>query len=157
KTTGETVALSKEAKAAVEKLVDQYLLVKNALVKDNFTEASNQAKALQKAVTGTSMGLFNGDNHNKWMEYQKRITAQTTQFLQTKKIDEARTVFIELSNILIEMTYDFGPFEQTFYVQYCPMANQNKGAEWLSVSKTVENPYYGSRMLGCGEVLKTIQ
>ncbi|MBU2526788.1 MAG: efflux RND transporter periplasmic adaptor subunit [Bacteroidetes bacterium] len=157
KTTGETKVLSKEAKAAVEKLVNQYILVKNALVKDNLTEADKQVKSLQKAVSGTSMALFKGDNHNKWMDYQKRMNAQTTQFLQTKKIDEARTVFIELSNILIEMTHDFGPFEQTFYIQYCPMVNQNKGAEWLSISKTVENPYYGAKMNDCGEVTKTIQ
>ncbi|MDT8415416.1 MAG: efflux RND transporter periplasmic adaptor subunit [Flavobacteriaceae bacterium] len=156
-TTTKTTTLSKEAKAAVEKLVDQYLLLKNTLVKDNFAEADKQVKALQKAFSETSMGLFTGDSHNKWMDYQKRMQVQTTQFLQTKSIDEARTVFIELSNIMIEMTSDFGPFAQTFYVQYCPMANQNKGAEWISASKNVENPYYGAKMLGCGEVTKTIQ
>ena len=156
-TTVKTNTLSKEAKAAVEKLINQYLLLKNTLVEDNFAEADKQVKALQKAFSETPMGLFTGDSHNKWMDYQKRMQAQATQFLQTKSIDEARAVFIELSNIMIEMTHNFGPFEQTFYVQYCPMANQNKGAEWLSASKTVENPYYGARMLGCGEVTKTIQ
>lgn len=156
-TTTKTTTLSKEAKAAVEKLVDQYLQLKNALVKDNFAEADKQVKALQKAFSETNMGLFTGQSHNKWMDYQNRMQAQTTQFLQTKSIDEARTVFLALSNIMIEMTYDFGPFTQTFYVQYCPMANQNKGAEWISASKNVENPYYGARMLGCGEVTKTIQ
>lgn len=156
-TTVKTNTLSKEAKAAVEKLVNQYLLLKNTLVNDNFAEADKQVKTLQKAFSETPMGLFTGDNHNKWMDYQKRMQAQATQFLQTKSIDEARAVFMELSNIMIEMTYDFGPFAQTFYVQYCPMANQNKGAEWLSASQTVENPYYGAGMLGCGEVTKVVK
>lgn len=156
-TNRKTEPLSKEAKAAVEKLVNQYLQLKNALVKDNFAEASKQAKSLKEAVAKTNMSLFTGNSHNMWMAYEKRLQNQLELFLQTKKIESAREVFIELSNVMIEMTHDFGPFSQSFYIQYCPMANQNKGAEWLSVSKEIENPYYGASMLGCGEVTKTIQ
>lgn len=152
-----TETLSKEAKAAVEKLVNQYLQLKNALVKDNFAEASKQAKSLKESVSKTNMSLFTGNSHNMWIAYEKRLQKQLELFIQTKKIESAREVFIELSNIMIEMTHDFSPFSQTFYIQYCSMANQNKGAEWLSVSKEIENPYYGASMLGCGEVTKTIQ
>ncbi|NNC61403.1 MAG: DUF3347 domain-containing protein, partial [Eudoraea sp.] len=35
---------------------------------------------------------------------------------------------------------------------HCPMANSNKGADWLSSSKEIRNPYYGEAMLTCGSV-----
>ena len=31
------------------------------------------------------------------------------------------------------------------------MANDNKGAYWLDVREKVFNPYYGEKMLKCGE------
>jgi predicted SnoaL-like aldol condensation-catalyzing enzyme len=43
------------------------------------------------------------------------------------------------------------------YLQHCPMANDGKGADWLSKENVVKNPYYGSMMLGCGKVTETIK
>ena len=40
---------------------------------------------------------------------------------------------------------------------HCPMANNGKGADWLSKENEVKNPYYGSMMLGCGKVTETIK
>jgi Cu(I)/Ag(I) efflux system membrane fusion protein len=37
------------------------------------------------------------------------------------------------------------------------MANNNKGADWVSTSKEVKNPYYGQSMPTCGEVTKEIK
>ncbi|PID69752.1 MAG: hypothetical protein CR989_00130 [Flavobacteriales bacterium] len=36
------------------------------------------------------------------------------------------------------------------------MANNDKGAVWLSHSTEVLNPYYGDKMLKCGLVVDTI-
>jgi hypothetical protein len=45
--------------------------------------------------------------------------------------------------------------KNTLYEQFCPM--YDKGSAWLSSSNEVRNPYYGSKMLKCGKVQKTIQ
>jgi Cu(I)/Ag(I) efflux system membrane fusion protein len=36
------------------------------------------------------------------------------------------------------------------------MANNNKGAVWLSAEKDIMNPYYGDAMLTCGNVIEII-
>ena len=36
------------------------------------------------------------------------------------------------------------------------MANDDKGGYWLSIEKEIKNPYFGSKMLKCGEVKGTI-
>jgi hypothetical protein len=43
------------------------------------------------------------------------------------------------------------------YLEYCPMANNNEGAFWLSNEKQIKNPYFGDMMLTCGSVKETIQ
>lgn len=43
------------------------------------------------------------------------------------------------------------------YHHYCPMAMNEKGAYWLSTSPEIENPYFGQKMLTCGELVDTIK
>ena len=38
------------------------------------------------------------------------------------------------------------------YYQFCPMADNNKGAYWLSKEETILNPYFGKAMHSCGEI-----
>ena len=37
------------------------------------------------------------------------------------------------------------------------MANNNKGAFWISADTEIRNPYYGDAMLTCGSVIDTVQ
>ena len=50
----------------------------------------------------------------------------------------------------------FGIDTGTVYYQYCPMANGDKGAYWLSTIKEIKNPYFGDAMLSCGETKDTL-
>jgi hypothetical protein len=43
------------------------------------------------------------------------------------------------------------------YYDYCPMAKNDQGANWLSDVKEIKNPYFGAKMLSCGEVQEMIQ
>ncbi len=45
---------------------------------------------------------------------------------------------------------------QKVYYQYCPMAFNNKGAYWLSNQREILNPYFGNKMLKCGEVADSV-
>jgi hypothetical protein len=43
------------------------------------------------------------------------------------------------------------------YYQFCPMAFDNKGAYWISKTEDVRNPYFGLKMLSCGEIVQEIK
>jgi Cu(I)/Ag(I) efflux system membrane fusion protein len=51
----------------------------------------------------------------------------------------------------------FGLLDDTVYYQYCPMANSDQGAYWLSEIKEIKNPYFGEEMLSCGETRETFE
>jgi Cu(I)/Ag(I) efflux system membrane fusion protein len=40
--------------------------------------------------------------------------------------------------------------------EYCPMAFNDKGATWLSDEAEIKNPYFGKKMLECGEVTDSL-
>ena len=47
--------------------------------------------------------------------------------------------------------------KNAIYYQHCPMANDGKGANWLSKEEEIKNPYFGSMMLSCGKTIETLK
>ena len=43
---------------------------------------------------------------------------------------------------------------QKLYLDFCPMADDNKGAVWISETKEITNPYFGKDMATCGSIKK---
>jgi len=84
------------------------------------------------------------------------MLAAVTKASLAKDIAGIRAEFIQISSHLIESAKSHG-YDETLFVQFCPMADSNKGASWLSKSKDILNPYFGSKMLKCGSVKDTIK
>ena len=57
---------------------------------------------------------------------------------------------------MIEVIQVFGAEKSGVYIQYCPMAFNDKGADWLSYDSYIRNPYFGDLMLKCGLVTDSI-
>ena len=75
---------------------------------------------------------------------------------ELENIEEQRKQFDFLSQALINAIKVFGIPNDTFYVQHCPMAFDNAGADWISSVEEIKNPYFGDKMLTCGLVQETI-
>ena len=70
--------------------------------------------------------------------------------------EAAREAFVTLSENMILVGNQMKEMDKKLYVQHCPMADNNKGANWLSLEKEIRNPYYGNAMLTCGSVVSVI-
>jgi hypothetical protein len=71
-------------------------------------------------------------------------------------IKHQREHFDMLSKDIYELAKSFGA-GQSLYYDHCPMYNNGKGANWLSESKEIHNPYLGKAMPDCGTVKETLQ
>ena len=60
--------------------------------------------------------------------------------------------YLEIKDVLVADDAN----EISLYLQHCSMA-LNNGAEWLSVSDNIANPYFGSSMVTCGEILERVK
>lgn len=120
-----------------------YLKVKDALVASNAVEVKKAAGDLQKAlktVKGSAVAL-----------------ASATTLANASDLSEQRQLFSSVSNEMTTLVKGGQLSSGALYLEYCPMANGNTGAYWLSNEKQIKNPYFGDRMLKCGSVKETIQ
>ncbi len=135
---------------------DNYFAVKDALVKTDGNTASAKATALLSAINAVKMETLKTDEHNVWMKVLKNIKEDAEHIADTKDAKHQRDHFDTLSKNMYDLI-KVSKQETPTYYQFCPMANNGKGANWLSKENVVKNPYYGSMMLSCGKVVETIK
>ncbi|MCB0536694.1 MAG: efflux RND transporter periplasmic adaptor subunit [Chitinophagales bacterium] len=137
-------------------LVTTYIDLKDALVADESKKASQYAKELVEKANNIDMTQLKGAAHVFWMGHLKTIQSHAEKIIESTDIEEQRKQFDFLSQALIKSIKVFGVSGAVFYVQHCPMANNNYGADWLSVQSEVKNPYFGDKMMKCGSITDTI-
>jgi len=135
---------------------DRYITLKNSLVKSDIKEAAKTANEVQNALSKVDMKLLTDDSHMKWMDISGNLDKQIKLIAASGEIEEQRMAFSNFSNQFYKAVKTFGLMGKTAYYQFCPMAFENKGAYWLSESKTIQNPYYGEKMMDCGETKETL-
>ena len=143
-------------KNPLEAIFDNYFLVKNALVKSDGHLAKTTAVELLSDINAVKMEKLSIDVHVVWMKVVKNLKDDTKLISETKDIKMQRDHFDTLSANMYELIKISKP-ESPVYYQNCPMANDGKGANWLSKENVVKNPYYGSMMLTCGKTIETIK
>lgn len=121
----------------------QYEQLTAALVKGDMAAAKMTANAIQ-------LGAGQVNNGQAVADAARKIT--TAADMETQ-----RNSFAALSKDMITLVKQSGLKSGALYVDFCPMAQQDKGAYWLSRNKTIENPYFGEQMLTCGSVQETLQ
>nr|WP_294873768.1 DUF3347 domain-containing protein [uncultured Pedobacter sp.] len=120
-----------------------YVHLTNALVKGDVAEAKVAANAIELGAKD----LANGAS----------LVALVSKIGSAADVDAQRIAYAELSTNFIERVKASGLSSGEIYVDYCPMALNDKGASWLSNQKEIKNPYFGENMLACGEVKETIK
>ncbi|KFF05077.1 DUF3347 domain-containing protein [Flavobacterium reichenbachii] len=136
----------------LQTVYDAYFTVKDALIKSDSKLTSAKAKDLLIAITAVKMDKLKSNEHTVWMKVVKKLTADAKNISSTTDLKKQRETFKSLSKSTYDLIKVSNP-DQPIYKQYCPMAD----ADWLSKEKAVKNPYYGSSMLTCGNVVETIK
>jgi hypothetical protein len=158
-TTATTTEKPVEVKQVVNQLkavFDNYFAVKDALVKTDGNTSSTKAKELLTAVNAVKMDKLTTEEHTVWMKVMKDLTFDAEHIADTKDASHQRDHFMSLSKNMYALI-KVSKTETPTYYQFCPMANDGKGANWLSKENAVKNPYYGNQMLTCGKVVETIK
>jgi Cu(I)/Ag(I) efflux system membrane fusion protein len=149
--------VSDEAKKALRPIFADYMTFKDALVSDQFEEGKLAATQLKETLLSIGMSAFSGDTHDAWMHYSSHLKNALEHVEHLSNIEELRAVFQPVSNAMIALATSFNPLEKELFVQHCPMADDFNGADWLSFTKEIRNPYFGASMLTCGEVTNEIK
>jgi Cu(I)/Ag(I) efflux system membrane fusion protein len=134
-------------------VISNYLGLKDALITSDAAKvaaAANKTVQDLKKLNVSSLGAME-------KQHISIIDKKLNEIAKATDIKLQRDSFIVLSNNMISVMEEFKSVKNSLYVQFCPMANGNKGAFWLSSEEAVQNPYYGEMMLTCGEVKRVIK
>jgi Cu(I)/Ag(I) efflux system membrane fusion protein len=144
-------------KAQLTNLYKSYLIMKDAFVESDENKVHETAANFSKSLASVDMGLLQGDAHMLWMNQLSLIEKAIKEMHSTSDIEEQRIAFARLNLAFYNSIKTYGLNDITTFYQYCPMADRDKGAYWLSASKEIQNPYFGDAMLACGETKETIK
>ncbi len=135
---------------------EAYIQVKNALIASDAKAAATHAKALQQQLEKVEMAKLGENEHQVWMQVYKGLIKDAKALATSKDLEKQRQSFTALSKQFITLAQS-AQIQQPLYVLHCPMANGNTGADWLSKEEAIKNPYFGSKMMNCGELKEKIQ
>lgn len=148
---------SSEAVDELTPLYDAFFDVQMALASDDLAAAKKAAERVESQAGKVDMSLFSHDGHSRWMELSEKISQHAGSLGTSENIVAARERFYSLAGAVIELHESFGHADKrNYYLTFCPMANDGKGAHWLQAVDTVYNSFYGESMLRCGKIKKSL-
>lgn len=148
----QTIIKDFQDSSQLKPVFDNYFAMKEALIKSDAKTTSVKAASLLTAISAVKMDKLKSNEHTVWMKVMKKMTSDAKAISASQDLKKQRETFKSLSKNTYELIKTSNPTEVVYY-QYCPMVDAN----WLSKEKAIKNPYYGSSMLTCGNVVETIK
>ena len=144
--------LSGAAGEALGQLSAAYLAIQAAFAADTPATAA-QATALTTAATDLLTAAELPGELRPLVETIRDESAH----LHHLEFEEARQKFKPISQAMIRLTAKVRPAGATtpLLQMYCPMV-KGGGGDWLQAAEPLANPYYGAKMLRCGDVVRTL-
>ncbi len=137
---------------SVEGIMDSYLKLKNALADDNGKDAANAGNKVVAALKGLDKSRINAGKSQELSEITENAVEHAEHIgANAGNIEHQREHFESLSQDIYDLVKITGS-EKKLYYTHCPMYNDNKGANWLSETREIRNPYLGKEMLECGTI-----
>ncbi|WP_158847341.1 DUF3347 domain-containing protein [Algibacter sp. L1A34] len=146
------MVMSSDQNGNSEMVLKGYFNLKDALVADDNAKAKELGATLVKSLKGLDISKYTDAEQEELNEIIEDA-AEHAEHISESPMAHQREHFKILSKDVTDMVAITGT-ANTLYEQFCPM--YDKGSAWLSMSKDIKNPYYGSKMLNCGKLQKEI-
>lgn len=134
-----------------------YVSLKEAFVSSDARKVKAEVSKTQQVLAKVDMKKLSGAAHNDWMNYTGGIESSLKEMQSSDDIEAQRKSFSTLSDNFYKSIKAFGLGGKSAFYEFCPMAFNNEGAFWISEAEQIRNPYFGEKMLTCGEVKEKLK
>ncbi|MEX0273555.1 MAG: efflux RND transporter periplasmic adaptor subunit [Flavobacteriaceae bacterium] len=145
------MAFPKTFRPEFETVLTAYMKLKDALVVSDARQAAMYAQETFDELKKMKLSLLEDGQKTHLNNSMEMLKSMATE----ENLGDQRAHFVMLNENMVAMARSEKVLPNTLFVQRCPMANNNKGALWLSREKEIRNPYFGDAMLTCGSVVTT--
>ena len=140
------------------KLLTDYFNLKDNFIVESDTMISFYSRALIKDADSLNVDDIKADSvvtETAKMNAES-ISAELQGLLEEKTLENKRKSFYTMSEQLYELMKAVQYNKTVVYQLHCPMAFDGDGANWLSNSTEIKNPYIPKKMMNCGSVKDTL-
>jgi hypothetical protein len=135
-----------------------YYELKNAFIKEDVTIINNSSKNLSTHAAALKIDELKADSLiiNTAKLYTQNLQDELSGLIKETDLENKRKSFQIVTNDVYDLIRTVKYDRAKVYLQHCPMAFKNKGADWLSNSSEIENPYLPKMMLDCGVIKDSV-
>jgi hypothetical protein len=142
---------------SINKIVSQYLQIKNGLANDNGKDAAIAGRAFVESIGEMDLASLTADQRKTWADISDDAKEMAEHIGENPdKLEHQREHFEILSKDMYDLIKSFGA-GQVLYKVVDLMYNSGKGAFWLSETKEINNPYMGKAMSNSGTIQEEIK
>ncbi len=141
-----------------DKLMADYFQLKDNFIAEKDSAITTYAKALMMDADSLNLQELKADSNVviTAKAFAQSISADLKGLIGEKTMENKRKSFQIVSDQLFDLARTIQYDNGKVYQQNCPMAFGDVGANWLSKSSDIQNPYLPKKMLTCGEVKDSI-
>lgn len=127
----------------IDALLSDYFKIQTALADDSTAGVDSAARSIH---------LKAGEIESADPAVQKLLQSlkEAAKKIQGKDLERTRLQFFELSKPLLAYLHQFHSSKESYSRYYCSMAKKG----WVQAERGTKNPYYGSSMLACGDLIQ---
>lgn len=140
-------------------VVSKYYTVKDAFVATKAQAVDSAARQLMVATDSLKARLLTNNAQPQLAAYTDTMLTSAKAITESKdaSCEEQRLFFSKLSDVFFVLLQKVQLKNANVYREFCPMAFNEKGAYWLSNESEIKNPYFGKKMLECGDVADSLK
>lgn len=153
--------LSDAFNVSFESILTNYYALRDALVADDLDGANKSAEQLILSADKLSLDELKASDTADVIiptakSYTSGIASESKGLQGEADIEAKRKSFQMISANIFDLARTVRYNKEKIYLLNCPMAFNNTGADWLSNSTEIKNPYFGKKMLTCGAVKDSV-
>jgi hypothetical protein len=154
------IAYSKVFTDSFQLVLNRYYDLKDAFVKSDTAGVRVTGLAMKEAVAVFSVKEVEGKDSLVYQAVQSKpadLLRGLEEISKENDLEKQRASFEMISQAMYDLLQSLKPTGIHAYNQFCPMAFNDRGAYWLSAADSIMNPYFGKKMLHCGEVKEDLR
>lgn len=147
--------------SGIDSLLQFYFAVKDAFAAEDSVAAKQAGVSLVAYTNRLNMDELKKDTTGIFESAAMFVTdirTNTESMTQSATINDMRQDFKAISDNLYPLLRTVHYEGKKLFWQYCPMAfGEGRGANWISNTEAIVNPYLGKNHADCGEIQDTIK
>ena len=152
-----TFVASDSFKVGLGNVYNGYLKVESALAKDDFILAKEEFQSMHGILHMLQSDGLDTLGKVYWDSLDGAFMQVLHPMATSENIAIMRNHLIDFTPLVVKAIEKFGATtSEKAYLFHCPMARNNKGADWIQSDTTKLNPYFGKTMLNCGDFKREI-